>query len=137
MDVTISSQVRNIKTDAVTFCGLFDPLPMKANDMTKLFLGNENTLYYPNAEMTINAFRAYFQLADGITADTPVPEEQGVRVFVLNFDDQMTTGIIDAAPNHHQGMTNSQWFTIDGRKLSGKPSRKGVYINSGRAVMVK
>lgn len=29
------------------------------------------------------------------------------------------------------------WFTLDGRKLSGKPSVKGVYVNNGRKVIIK
>ena len=28
-----------------------------------------------------------------------------------------------------------EWFTIDGQKLSGKPTKKGVYIHNGRAVV--
>ena len=27
------------------------------------------------------------------------------------------------------------WFTIDGRKLSGKPNAKGIYIHNGKAVV--
>ena len=29
------------------------------------------------------------------------------------------------------------WYTIDGRKLSGKPTRAGVYINNGKKVAIK
>ena len=133
MDVTISSQVKNIKTDAVTFCGLFDPLRMKANDKTKLYLGNGNTLYYPDSEMTINAFRAYFQLADGLTAaDLPAGN---VRLF---FGDEEETGVgsLTPAPSA-KGEESDYWYAIDGRKLSGRPSQPGVYINKGEKVVIK
>ena len=30
-----------------------------------------------------------------------------------------------------------EWYTIDGRKLSGKPVQKGIYIVNGRKVAVK
>jgi len=31
----------------------------------------------------------------------------------------------------------SAWYTLDGRRLSGKPTQKGVYINNGNKVMMK
>jgi surface protein len=31
---------------------------------------------------------------------------------------------------------SEEWFTIDGQKLSGKPTKKGVYIYNGRAVVL-
>lgn len=132
-DVTISSPVKNIKTDAVTFCGTFDPVQMNANDRTKLFMGNSNTLYYPDQEMSVYSFRAYFQLADGLTAGDVVSGGRNVKTFVLRFDDGLSTGIIEAK-NHS---SSSEWFTIDGRKLAGKPFRKGVYVNEGRSVLIK
>ncbi len=52
----------------------------------------------------------------------------------------ITTGIIEALPqdNDQCSMFNVQcdeWFTIDGRKLNGKPTKKGVYIHNGKAVV--
>ena len=29
------------------------------------------------------------------------------------------------------------WYTLDGRKLSGKPNAKGVYIQNGKKIVVK
>jgi hypothetical protein len=29
------------------------------------------------------------------------------------------------------------WYTLDGRRLSAKPSRAGVYINNGNMVVIK
>ena len=136
-DVTISSQVKNIKTDAVTFCGTFDPIQMEVNDRTKLFMGDNNTLYYPDEEMTVFSFRAYFQLADGITAGDAVNGGRSVNTFVLNFDGMLSTGIIGASLNDNEEMINDKWFTIDGRRLAGKPTRKGVYVNDGHSVLIK
>jgi arabinogalactan endo-1,4-beta-galactosidase len=37
---------------------------------------------------------------------------------------------------NHEPLTNSQtWYTIDGRRLSSKPSTKGLYIHDGRKVV--
>ncbi len=35
------------------------------------------------------------------------------------------------------GSEAGAWYTIDGRKLSGKPARKGIYIVDGKKVAVK
>ena len=133
-DVTINKQVKSIKTDAVTFCATFDPFVMEANDKTKLYLGNLNTLYYPSQQTTVKPFRAYFQLADGITAGTPANGEPGVRAFVLNLDNQQTTEIrLTPGADQNEG----EWYDTAGRRMSGKPTQKGVYINNGNKVVIK
>ena len=50
--------------EAVTFTGCYSPVSLSANDKSKLFMGAEDELYYPNDAMSIGAFRAYFQLAN-------------------------------------------------------------------------
>ena len=32
---------------------------------------------------------------------------------------------------------DAAWYTINGVKLEGKPSVKGVYVNNGRKVIIK
>ena len=34
-------------------------------------------------------------------------------------------------------VTSDEWYTIDGRKLNGKPAAKGVYIQNGKKTVVK
>ena len=29
------------------------------------------------------------------------------------------------------------WYSLDGRKLDGQPTKKGVYVNNGRKVVMK
>ena len=31
----------------------------------------------------------------------------------------------------------NEWFTLDGRKLNGTPTKKGIYVNNGKKVLVK
>jgi len=33
--------------------------------------------------------------------------------------------------------TKSLWYTLDGKRLSGKPTQKGIYVRNGRKVVVK
>lgn len=44
---------------------------------------------------------------------------------------------IDQVPRDKSEVTNDDWYTIDGRKLSGKPAKKGVYIHNGKKAVVK
>ena len=34
-------------------------------------------------------------------------------------------------------MNNDNQYTLDGRKLNGKPMTKGIYVNGGRKVVIK
>ena len=72
--VTISGaspKVVTSKDGAVSFTGNYNPVSFgNEGDNTKLFMGAENTLYYPNATMSINAFRGLFQLANGLTTSS-------------------------------------------------------------------
>ena len=130
----------------VAFQGIFDPFPIAQEDKTVLYLVDADNLYYPNGAMTIGSCRAYFQLLNGLTAgesaDPNTPAK--ARVIVLNLSDGEQTGIhdlsVDAAASHEPGISNSlqrAWYTLDGRKLDGKPYVKGMYIKNGRKVVVE
>ena len=109
---------------SVTFKGTFNPVAIgEDGDNTKLYLGAGNKLYWPSSARSINAFRAYFQL------NNIQPNE--ARAFVLNFDGGEQTGI---TTTDYTNFTNSNdaWYDLSGRKLSGKPTTKGLYINSVR-----
>ena len=112
------------KDEKVTFQGIFSSFAIAEEDKTKLFLGEANTLYYPNAAMTINSCRAYFSLSSGVE----------VRSCVLNFGyGEETTSI--HAPQftiHAEG----DWYDLNGRKLNGKPMARGIYIKNGRKVVI-
>ena len=107
--------------------------------------GAGNKLYWPSADRTMNSFRAYFQL-NGITAgDVQGGGDSGglvsISSYVLGFgDDSETTGIIEVEANSslftlHSSL--SAWYDLQGRKLQGNPSQKGIYINNGRKVVIK
>ena len=123
--------------NAVSFLGNYNPVSIgNKGDNTILFMGEENTLYYPNAAMQIGSFRAYFQLNNGLTCGNPSQGGSGINSFVLNFGEE--TNSIEEIPNIKSQTSNSiGWFTLDGRKLSCKPTVKGIYINNGKKVVIK
>ena len=69
-----------------------------------------------------------------------------MREIVLNIDDETTTSLTPdpgLTPNpsprgegNFKGEGSGYWYTLDGRKLQGKPTKKGIYINNGRKVII-
>ncbi len=55
--------------------------------------------------------------------------------FTYKKPSGITTGIENGQRDSVKGQ-REEWFTIDGQKLSGKPTKKGVYIHNGRAVVL-
>lgn len=93
-----------------------------------IMLGSGSKLGYSKNARTLKTFRCHFYVpADGGVA--------GARAFVMNFEEGETTGIITMSDVRSE--MSDGWYTIDGRKLSGKPSVKGVYVNNGHKVIIK
>ena len=46
----------------------------------------------------------------------------------------ISTDIDQVTSNKYQ-VTSDDWYTMDGRKLSGKPNAKGIYIHNGKKVL--
>ena len=119
-------------TKSVVFKGTYDYMSFANEDRSILFLGDENTLYWPqpdgNTYPSIGACRAYFKLK-GLSAG----EINATRLFFGG--DENTTSL--PQPLQREGSQAGAWYTLDGRKLDGKPAKKGVYINNGRKVVIK
>lgn len=140
-DVIIDNTTANVSTDYVDFVGTYSPVVYNNEDRSVLFLGGNNTLYYPDgsAPSYINACRAYFQL-NGITAGDP-SAPNSIRAFKLNFsnDNDVTTGMLDAEADSslftlHSSL--SSYYTLDGVKLDKRPTRKGMYIYNGKKIVI-
>ena len=134
-NVTIDKTVNNKTIDlgegrSITFTGTYNLLSFTTEDKSILFLssdGKANTLYWPQANASIGAQRAYFKLIG-------FDETEGVR-FMLNFGNgSEATGIVSAKVS---GDARDSWYTVDGVKLNGAPKRKGIYIHNGVKVVIK
>jgi hypothetical protein len=77
--VSISDANNPVRTGVVDFMGIYVPYSIGANK-EMLYLDTDNKLNYPNAEMTINAFRAYFQLASAVDGSGDVNGDGKVNV---------------------------------------------------------
>ena len=129
LGVSISSNANNVATTKADFIGICSPMAIAGEDRTMLYLGSGNNLYYPNATMTLNACRAYFRLK-GIEAGD-------IAQARMNFDGSEETGISSLSKEPRSQGEADAWYTVNGVKLSGKPTMKGVYIHGGRKVVIK
>ncbi|MBQ6749899.1 MAG: hypothetical protein IJR02_03900 [Bacteroidaceae bacterium] len=116
----------------VQFVGTYSFAPIYSDAHDNLYLGAANTLYWPsNDDFTLGACRAYFHVDVSGGA-------HAVRQFVLNFDDEdEATGILSTTDGTDFTDSSNAWYMLDGRKLSGKPSQRGVYIHGGRKIAVQ
>ena len=70
---------------------------------------------------------------DGSKAHLEIPTSAGSRSFI-GFGDDNTTGIeLPALADDEAG----EWYSLDGRRLSGKPARKGIYVKDGQKYIIK
>lgn len=117
----------------VRFLGTYESTTFESEDKSILFLGAANTLYYPspsgNQNPTIGAQRAYFKIGE---------DNQQARMltaFNVDFGDAEATDILTIS--EVRSKMSDAWYSIDGRKIDGKPTAKGIYVNNGRMVVIK
>ena len=113
------------ETTYADFIPVMNPTNLTSGDKTVLFVSGGNTLTYPSGNGNINGFRAYFKLKDVAAA--------AAYTFDMSFDN--TTGIQSVSDVRRQ--MSDAWYTLDGRKLQGQPTTKGVYIVNGKKTIIK
>ena len=115
----------------VQMVGCYSPVSVDANDKSILFLGDNNTLYYSTENRNIRSCRAYFSVP--YINQTPGAK---ARAFVLNFDDEEATGILEISADSKEKKDDA-WYSLAGVRLSGKPTQRGIYINNGNKVVIQ
>lgn len=105
----------------IVFKPNFNYLDFEAADPSVLFLSNNN-LYSAGKGAKIKPQRGYFQTSDG----------SPVRGMVFDIVDEET-----AIESVNGAFNNNPWYDLNGRKLTGKPVQKGIYINNGKKTIIK
>ena len=125
---------------SVWFIGTYDALPdvttrtMEGYDV--LLMGGDNTLRYAGSGASLGAFRAYFLVDPTKVGDS---NQASARLTSFNFDfgDDNATGIITVNGSGLMVNGSDAWYTLDGRRLQGQPTQRGMYINNGRKIVIK
>lgn len=140
LNATVSTTLTSTETQWVNFIGFTSQVSIAEEDRTLLYLGANNKLVYPSGAMTFGACRAYFQLIGlEVKSSDPSsdPTETGINI-VMDFDGTETAiQTVESDIRDRKDGTAQVWYSLDGRRLVGKPSAKGVYIHSGRKVVIR
>ena len=149
-DVTINADASTTLTPGITegttgdgkvsFKGIYDPEELPGNDASNLYLGAGNNLYWPSEVYTLNAFRAYF------TVDFSESGDLEVREIRMNLDGGGVTGVQSvleqvkrqsrASGKRLAVSETGAWYDLFGRKLNGKPTVPGIYMNNGKKIAI-
>ena len=107
-------------------------------------LDDVKSTYSADAILVLSNKNSHFGFHDLATTNVPARkaflalsgETAKARQFMMVFDD--ATGI-HSIDNGQLIMDNEAdaWYSLDGRRLSGKPTQKGLYIHNGNKVLVK
>ena len=118
----------------VTFEGQYSPFIIDEDNKEEiLFVSSGNQIGYVSENATLprvlKNFRAHFwaqpnQGNQGSTASA--------RAINIIFDDMGVTTDLHQVTSDKSQVISDEWYTIDGRKLNGKPAKKGVYIQNGK-----
>ena len=89
----------------------------------EISLGNDGTV-------SVGAFRWIIRVESKFGGSTAY-----ARKMTFFDGESDVTGI---TTTNFTNYTNSDaWYTLDGRKLDGKPAAKGIYVNNGRKIVIK
>ena len=122
----------NAKGCDCEFVGQFSPFAITESTKNEiLMLGSGNKLGYSKSARDLMCFRAHFLI--------PTTSGQaGARDFRINFGDEETTAIVSMEDGRRNTEdVNGIWYTLDGRRFDGKPTKKGVYIVNGKKIVIK
>ena len=129
IDATDNSFDNHAGGDArVRFLGTYKNLSINPGDNSILLMAE--TLHYPPSPAILGAQSAYFKIGE----DGSNPP----RITSINIKygkGGIPTGISGVTTDARSGADG--WYTIDGRRLAGKPTQSGIYINNGQKVLIK
>ena len=89
----------------------------------------QNASFKPLSEgRNFGANKAYLQIPTSVLYNAA----NAVGIF---FDDEVVDGI--ETVKHEMEQCDGDWYSIDGRKLDGKPTQKGIYIKNGKKAVFR
>ena len=111
--------------NVISFVPVMSPTALTLDDKSYLFVKNGNKLTWASSGSSMPGFRAYFHILDSNIANA--------RAFTMSFDD--ATGITTVLSDEPTKVSGT--YTLDGRRIEGQPTQKGVYIVNGKKTIIK
>ena len=114
--------------------GVTEATTISATDgnMTNFLLSATNSsdaCFRPiSSTYNLKANRAYLQIPTSM-----VSSSAGANAVGIEFEEGVT-GIDNSLSDMD---ANAHWFTLDGSRLNGKPTQKGIYVVNGQKVVIK
>ena len=71
-----------------------------------------------------------------LTAGDPASDSK-VRAFNLNFASDESLQGVSAPSSDRDEAVDEAFYSLEGLRLQGKPSQKGIYLHNGKKVLVK
>ena len=93
--------------------------------------------YSPTEKKFVNSSR------DGGTRVRPmgaylVDENANARALTISIEEPNgSTTVINTINGEQKAISNDAWYTVNGMKLEGIPTEKGIYIHNGKKVVLK
>ena len=127
--VKISSttgQTRSFDGGHIQFIGYYDAFNITPDDTDIYYLTSGSQLKCTGTSRTLKSCRAYFRFTE---------KQAGTKAFSfhLDFGDDNPTSV-KSLP---QTTRTDSWHSLDGRRLSGEPARRGIYVRNGKKVVLK
>lgn len=125
-DVTVKNETHPVKKadGNVQFVGYYKCFDITPANNNIYYLTAGNKLKRTGINRMLRACRAYFRFTEAAQACQQV----------LDFGEDVT-GIVSMEDVRSQ--MSDAWYTLDGRKLQGEPTTKGVYVKNGKIVVIK
>ena len=114
----------------VKFVGHYSPFTIDEGNINEIvILDSDNQLGYSETPREQESCRAYFWVKPN---DDGSASARRVMFGPYEVPTMMTT--TDFSENTDKA---DAWYTVDGRRLSGKPTLRGIYVNKGRKIVIK
>ena len=122
-------------TVADEFVGTLENTTFSEDDMkaADYYVCNGKEFIKVRGAGTLAANMAYLKF---VTVQQQLNAPQYINIVMGGDLGEGTTGV-DLIDNGKLIIDNDGWYDLNGRRLQGKPSQKGIYIKNGRKVVVK
>ena len=140
--VTISKDIVPTVTDAVDLVPTLGRTTVEGDNPKSVMVFYDDyygLVFAQELPALMNGFRAYFRLKDpdAVRSISMSLDDDGGATLVNSVGVRSTSGRLLPEGRKNSEQLADEWYTVDGRKLSGQPTAKGVYINKGKKTIIK